>query len=553
MLALVLLAAMAAWFAGLEHRGLFIPDEGRYAEIPREMLASGDWITPRLDGLKYLEKPPLQYWLTGLSFRLLGEDEWTARLPSALLGFLALLLVAYTGARLWGARSGALAAVLLGTSWAYYLGGQYLTLDMALTAFLTCALCAFLLAQAESEAKRRNVWMAVAWAAAALAVLSKGLIGVVLPAGALLAYGAFTRETGVLRRLNPVAGIVLLVSIAVPWFIAVQQRNPEFFDFFFVHEHFRRFAEAGHQRPGAWWYYVPILLLGLMPWTPAFLREAMNWLRRPRRLAAGFSPEAFCAAWIGVILVFFSASQSKLPAYILPAFPAIALALASRLRFEAAGSLQWSAWGTLLAGAALTVVVALLPQSSTFAALGDEAAAQTGWLFAAAGALAAAGAAAVWSVRARRTAVSLAILAAGSLASWNLLFQFLHGVDDRFSSEQLIEALTADRKPFHPELPFYSVAQFDTSVPFYLGRTVTLVGTRGELGPGIDAEPGKAIATVELFEERWREDEDQAYAVLPPQTFAELRQKGLPMTQLLANKRLVVVSRRAPGARSTPG
>jgi 4-amino-4-deoxy-L-arabinose transferase-like glycosyltransferase len=130
----VALFVVAAWFGSLELRGLFIPDEGRYAEIPREMLATGDWITPRLNDLKYFEKPPLEYWMTALSFREFGEDEWTARLPSAMLGFFAMLMVGYTGCRLWDARTGALAATTLGSSWGYFLAGQYLTLDMTLIA-----------------------------------------------------------------------------------------------------------------------------------------------------------------------------------------------------------------------------------------------------------------------------------------------------------------------------------------------------------------------------------------------------------------------------------
>ena len=246
----VFLFVASAWFGSLELRGLFVPDEGRYAEIPREMLATGDWITPRLNDLKYFEKPPLQYWMTAVSFRLFGEDEWTARLPAAMAGFFAMLMVGYTGYRLWGARTGALAAAMLVGSWAYFLAGQYLTLDMTLSACLTFALCSFLLAQSEKRVARMNAWMVAAWLAAALAVLSKGLIGAVLPAMTLFAYIVLRRETTLLRRLNPLVGTALFLLVALPWFVAVQLRNPEFFHFFFIHEHFQRFAESGHNRPG---------------------------------------------------------------------------------------------------------------------------------------------------------------------------------------------------------------------------------------------------------------------------------------------------------------
>lgn len=541
----VALFFVAAWFFGLELRGLFIPDEGRYAEIPREMLATGDWITPRLNGLKYFEKPPLQYWMTAYSFRLFGEDEWTARLPSAILGFFAMLMVGYTGYRLWDARTGALAAAMLGSSWAYFLAGQYLTLDMTLTACLTLALCSFLLAQKDDGASGRNAWMAVAWVAAALAVLSKGLIGVVLPAVTLLAYIAIRRETALLRRLNLFAGGALFLLIASPWFIAVQYRNPEFFDFFFIHEHFQRFAEPGHHRPGAWWYYIPIVIVGLMPWTPALLKEGMSLCKEHRHPAGGFSPEWFCAAWAGAIVLFFSASHSKLPAYILPALPAIALVLAKGVRTRGKDSLKWSAWGASLAGLALLGLTSLLPGVEKFAALGDDAIKRIPWLYAAAGTLLVAGMAALWSFRRNRIPAAVAVLVAGSFGFWLLVFGFLHAIDADFSSERLIENLTGERrKPFHPEAPFYSVGQFDHSVPFYLGRTVTLVDARGELGPGIDAEPYKVL-TMERFERLWLAQRGQAYAILRPEDFAQLHRMGLPMTELISDKRMVVVSRLA--------
>jgi 4-amino-4-deoxy-L-arabinose transferase-like glycosyltransferase len=215
--------AAVGWFGSLEHRGLFIPDEGRYAEIPREMLATGDWITPRLNDLKYFEKPPLQYWLTAASFALFGEDEWTARLAPATLGFFALLVTGYAGLRLWGPVTGVLAALILGSSWGYFLGGQYLTLDITLTACLTIALCALMLAQDEQavpEPRARSAWMRVAWACAALAVLSKGLIGIVLPAIALAAYRA-TRGSGAFKSFEVARGGLLFFALVVLWFLVV--------------------------------------------------------------------------------------------------------------------------------------------------------------------------------------------------------------------------------------------------------------------------------------------------------------------------------------------
>jgi len=351
------------WFAGLELRGLFIPDEGRYAEIPREMLATGDWITPRLNDLKYFEKPPLQYWATAAIYTLFGEDEWTARLWSALTGLIGALVVAGTATRLYSVRVGWLAGLVLASSWGYFLAGQYVTLDMGLACFLTCALCAFLIAQQENTPPPQvRRYMLATWAALGLAVLSKGLVAVVLPALALAAYAIASRSTAVFRKLYPLSGLSILLVIAAPWFIVVQLRNPEFFQFFFIHEHFDRFSAAGHNRPGPWWYFIPIGLLGMMPWTPAAIaalaRTAKHTLRTP---AHHFDTEKFLLIWIAVVFVFFSLSKSKLPAYVLPAFPAIAWLATLELAQLRRRLVIYSAAALIFVGSIILLTLPALP------------------------------------------------------------------------------------------------------------------------------------------------------------------------------------------------
>src|SRR5215470_12959321 len=195
-----LLACALVWFAGLEYRGLFMPDEGRYADIARGMLDSGDWVTPRLNGIKYLEKPPLQYWATAATFALFGVDEWTARLWPALTGLLCVAFTAFVASRLAPGRSWVLAALAFAGSWGFFLGGQFLTLDMGLTFFLTVAVLAFVLSreQGTPPGAGRN-WMLLAWAALGCAVLSKGLVSVVLPGLALAVYCAVERDLSALR------------------------------------------------------------------------------------------------------------------------------------------------------------------------------------------------------------------------------------------------------------------------------------------------------------------------------------------------------------------
>jgi len=201
---LLLFAVLALWFGFLEVRGLYFPDEGRYAEIPREMLATGDWVTPRLNGIPYFEKPPLQYWATAAIFAVAGQDEWTTRLWPAFGGLTAVIAVLLTVRRLFSKRAGWMAAAVMGSCWGYFVATQFVTLDMTLTAFMTGALCAFLVAQdARASTAERREYMLAAWALCGLAVLTKGVIGAALPN--LARDGSVVALSGYLYR-KPSAG-----------------------------------------------------------------------------------------------------------------------------------------------------------------------------------------------------------------------------------------------------------------------------------------------------------------------------------------------------------
>ena len=257
----MLLIAIIIWCGNLEYRKLVLSDEGRYSEIPRYMAHSGDWITPRLNGIKYFEKPPLQYWATAAAYDLFGEHHWTARLWPALTGFLGVLLLFHAGARLFGTEAGLYAALVLGSSLLYSIAAHINTLDMGLTFFLGLALIGLLLAlDARADAGTHRLWMHVAWAGSALAVLSKGLIGIVLPAAVIVLYMLVKRDFAWWRKLHLASGGLLFLAVCAPWFIAVSIANPEFPWFFFVHEHLQRYTSTIHQRYQPWYYFVPILL-----------------------------------------------------------------------------------------------------------------------------------------------------------------------------------------------------------------------------------------------------------------------------------------------------
>lgn len=536
-LLLLLLAVAVVWFGNLEYRKLFHPDEGRYAEIPREMVASADWLTPRLNGIKYFEKPPLQYWATAAAYRVFGEAQWTSRLWTALSGFLAVLLTYAAGVRLSGPDAGLYAALLLVSSAGFVLGGHYNTLDMGLTFFLTLALVAFLFAQRDHQTRRgRALWMHVAWAAAAGAVLSKGLVGAVLPAGGLVAYTLLTRDFAVWRRLNPVTGVLLFLALAAPWFVQVSLANPEFPRYFFIHEHFQRFLTTAHYRDQPWWFFLPVLVLGLLPWTtlvPGGLAQA--W--RSESDGSGFRARRFLLAYAGFILLFFSASSSKLEAYVLPMLPAIALLLGERVAALQPGRLRRHLVFALTLGLVVLAAPIVLRRFGPveLAALPE---AFDRWLQAA-GAVLAAGAAGALHLAGRgrpRGAVVVAALAALVAA------QFGNSGAEALSPARSGYDLAVKIAPLlRPDTPFYSFGMYEQTIPFYLKRKTTLVGSAEEMAFGLGQEPQLWIGDPRDFEPRWR-SEPGALAIMRPVYFDLLAKFGVPMRVVANDDRYVVVT-----------
>lgn len=510
-LAALLVALALAWFGGLGERKLLKADEGRYAEIPREMVASGDWLTPRLNGFKYFEKPPLQYWATAAAFSVLGISEWSARLWTALTGFLGVLLAYYAGRRLLGAAGGVCAAAVLAGSVMYVFAAHVLSLDMGLSLFLELAILAFVVAQGDATAARaqRN-WMLVAWAAVALAVLSKGLIGLVLPAAAVLAYAAWQRDALLLRQLHAAPGIALLLALTAPWFIAVSAANPEFARFFFIHEHFERFLTTQHQRAGPIWYFVPVLAAGAVPWLVSL--PAGLWQAARPVTATRFRPLRFLLAWCVVVFAFFSVSGSKLPSYILPMFPALALLVAAQLT---RASRQ-----VLVAQTALAALIGLAVLAAAASrALPTLPEPYRPWIVAAGGSLAALALAAFWLAARGRGLASVLALAAGGLAFTQLLVLGHDALSPQYSAYHAVELA---RPGLPADAPFYAVREYDHTLPFYLGRTVTLVGVTDELAGSIAWEPHKYVARLEDFAAAWQRA-PAVCAAFTPSEFGTLR------------------------------
>lgn len=521
------------WFATIQVRPLLDPDEGRYAEIPREMLASADWITPRFDGLKYFEKPPLQYWATAAAYRAFGVSEWSSRLWSFALAFACLPLTYAWVARLFGRASARAALTALALSPYFLIIGHLNLLDAAFTFWLTCAVFGFTLAQCApcgSEVERR--WMLAAWATAALAVLSKGIVVGVLALGALIVYSVSTRELRPWRRLHPLAGFALFTAIAAPWFVAVSVRNPSFPEFFFVHEHFTRFLTTVHQRVEPWWYFLPLLLVAVLPWLVPLARAIVGeWRERATPGVHPFRPLAFLAIYAAVTLVFFSASGSKLAPYVLPMLPVLAALTGAR----SGAPLPMARHGTRIsAGFVLLAAAGLAIYSTRHNGFVPEEAVY--WAVLAA--LTALAAAAVSFVK-RAGELTLVVAAAlGASLAWQCLLCEYTVIPPTRSARDLVRAV----RPFvRTDTPLYSVGQYRETVSPYLGRTLQLAGYEGELHFGLTEEPQRRMS-VEQFAARWSA-ETSGVAFFDPGVWDSWHRRGLPGRVIAADNYTVAVSR----------
>lgn len=534
---LVLLALLLAgtWLGTLDMRKLVRPDEGRYSEIPREMVVTGDWVTPRLNGIKYFEKPPLQYWATATAYTVFGEHHWTARLWPALSGLLCVLMVYFAGRRLFGEIVGFYAALILAASPGFIIVAQINTLDMGLTLFMTGTLLSLLLAFRE-ENERSRAWMITAWACAALAMLSKGLIGIVLPGMVFVGYLLWHRDWRLLQRLQWGWGMLVFFAIAAPWFVLVQMANPEFFDFFFIREHFARFASKVHRRVGAWWYFVPILVFSMLPWLLYMPRAILSgW--QDAATSGNFRPQRFLVLWSVLIFLFFSASGSKLPSYIVPIFPALALLVAIGLTSCPLRMLVWNALLLAVGALALIFYAPYVINWGNEKVSAELYALYAPWLLAAGVAgliLFLFSAWASWRGM-RSTAVagiSLGMLALTQLAALG------HNVLAPASSAY---AIAQQIKPhLEPGIPVYSVHNYEQTLPFYIKRPVTLVAYTDELAFGLEQEPKLWIPDIPAFVKAWNSDK-QALALIYPPTYANLEKDGLPMQVIARNVRYVVV------------
>ena len=517
----VILLCAVLWFGMLGQRDLFDPDEGRYAGIPAAMVDSGDWLTPRLNDFKYFEKPVLQYWGTAAAFTLLGKSNASARLWPALLGFSAALFAMLVAFHLYGGRA-AIYSFLLSISYLMVVAfGHYLTLDMALSAFVVMGIGSLVIAHSnrDSENQTRN-WMLAGWAALALATLTKGLVAVVLPAATVVVYSLWQRDWILWKKLHLFKGVLLFLLITAPWFVAVSIANPEFAEFFFIHEHFDRYTSEVHNREGPIYYFIPILLLGVSPWLITSLRSLVspgfNWLPdKPGQ----FEPERFMWTFIVVTFCFFSLGQSKLPGYILPILPIIAVIAGGQI--VSRGQVKADRWVMFFLALLFLLGAFNAGQLASGHFTVEQWESYTPWLTGSGLLLLFSFAAMSFRKFARLPAFASAAVA--SMAAALLIISGAGSLAESRSSKVIADVI---EQTLPAGVPIFTFRYVPEAAVFYLGRPVTLVEYEGEMAMGVGLEPEKVIKTQDEFLAIWQ-NLDQAAVVLKVK-----RQKELKMDQL---------------------
>jgi 4-amino-4-deoxy-L-arabinose transferase-like glycosyltransferase len=557
------LVLIAVLFYHLGSAALFEPDEGRNAEKARQVLVLRDWVTPHENFQPVLDKPIFFYWLIAIAYKLFAVSEWAARLPSALAALGCVGLV-YRFARLQQGRWTALwSALILLTSVEFFVLSRVVIFDMSLTFFITLALTAFYEAAHTESGIRQRIACVVLYAALGAATLIKGLVGLALPAVVIFFYLAVTRQWPVLRRIHSIPGGLLFLVIVAPWYVTAEARNPGYLYYYLWEEHFGRFATADFDRAAPWYYFIGVVFIGFFPWTlllPLVARE--SWQNR-------FDDATlYWIAWLLLPLLFFSASKSKLPHYILPIFPPLAMLAAQALvrvyhespaKMRFALSRTWwlhAASAAYLAGGSLVPLI--LPRQIR---AGVTDLALLAWIYAvvSAGML-------LYTVGRKSVPAGqrqLYLMQSGS--SCVALVFIVH----------MMIAISADRsaKPLAqvvaPQLtPAAQLVQYDThlaGLPFYLNverpfwlitherKKRTFLGNWYALGRSQPARAwGTVILTFDEFGERWQTNSDPLLIVVKDKNLGRLIDNlgESPIKLGAADEYLVVANQSEPSRRA---
>lgn len=311
------------YFLFLGSHPLLLPDEGRYSEVAREMLASHDFITPRLNGSLFFHKPILFYWLQAIPMSIFGVNPWSLRMMPALFGVGGIVFLYWATSLLLGRHIGRVAAIILGTTPLYYGAAHYANLDLEVAVWLNASILSLLV----GVLQEKKSWLFAAYICGGLAFLTKGLMGLAFPAAIMGLWILCTRQWSTIKKLQLPLGLILFAVISLPWLIVISHRNPDFLNFFFYQQQFQRFAGSGFNNLAPWWFYIAIVIAGFLPWTYFLCRHFKTlYATKP------YNPiVVYLSIWALFVLIFFSIPSSKLVGYILPIFAPLAILTAMAL------------------------------------------------------------------------------------------------------------------------------------------------------------------------------------------------------------------------------
>ncbi|MDE3060515.1 MAG: glycosyltransferase family 39 protein [Pseudomonadota bacterium] len=507
----VLFCAILVFFSiGLAARPYLTPSEARYIELPHQMLITHDWLTPRIDGVPYFEKPPLFYWIQASVMQFFGTGEFAGRIATAVMSTLICLITYATARMFYGRLAGMLAAGALATCALGYALSRVAMVDIPVSLFLTACFACFLTAQ-NMENRR---WYYGMYAAAALAVMSKGLIGIVIPGLVIGTWIILTRRWWTLFEARLISGLLIVLAIAAPWHWLMTRAHPGFFDFYFINEHFTRYLTDSHKRVQPWWFFIAITLAGLLPWTGLLfptLRQVR--LKEPATL--------FLLIWIALPFLFFSASHSKLAPYIFPVFPPLSMLLGRYLAEAWQGrhiiALRGNAWLVLTLFTIALAVFLFVPlplddqNKLAFASLPKSLLVPTGLTLAAL----------AYLLLGRRPAPELIT----GLAIFALIVDMTANRIVADIDHATVKPLAAQLAPrLHANDDVVAYASYFQDLPVYLDRNVAVAGYTGELDFGVTHYPQthRWMISDEEFWQRCAADTHNVYVFMKKTTFDTL-------------------------------
>jgi 4-amino-4-deoxy-L-arabinose transferase-like glycosyltransferase len=519
---------------GLGDRPYSAPSEARYIEIGREMAESGDYVTPRLNYVKYFEKPPLFYWVQAGATKVFGVGTFVSRIPTTLFAVALCLITYLLGNTLYGRLAGWLSSFTLATSLYMFALSRIVLLDVPVSGFIVGTLASFLYVAYAPPGRKRTIIVYGMYICAACAVLSKGLIGALLPGAVIFLWLLCTKRWKLLSGLHMVSGILLFLLISVPWHILVAFRNPEFLHFYFIHEHFERYLTTVHGRYQPFWFFGIVFIAGLFPWL-VFTAQALCaglqgfW---QDRLSDGKA--LFLFIWIVFIFFFFSLSDSKLIPYILPIFPPVTVLIgqyfAKVWNEQKPSGFSSGLFILILFLAVIAITPSILPQlldDDSKVIIAVKQAGIEGQILSVISMIAA-GLILIVFIQGRKKHLIISLFVVACFIAWGgdrIASHYNKDSMQEFSwaIESLNQTLASNKKFDKKSEEIVMLENYYQDLPIYLKKRITIVDWKGELEFGTEHENTTAwMIDSKEFWKRWLKADHPMFVIMRDDTYTKI-------------------------------